>query len=200
MKKVLFLVGPHASGKTYSSREYIAKNKNIGMIDTGPIMRRIHKEMDPDISMGDWVKKLEVQYGKNITSQLISNEIGKIMSNDDCDKFILIGFRTLEGIAFTIQHLNIEDFSILYVDATQELLYQNYLAREKKNISFEDFKNYLQNELNSGLTKLREMALNGEMIDYYYRFSNDDSFEEKIDSHLTNCEIKKLRKEPKNGK
>lgn len=32
------------------------KNKNIGMIDTGPIMRRIHKEMDPDISMGDWVK------------------------------------------------------------------------------------------------------------------------------------------------
>ena len=108
MKKVLFLVGPHASGKTYSSREYIAKNKNIGMIDTGPIMRRIHKEMDPDISMGDWVKKLEVQYGKDITSQLISNEIGKIMSNDECDKFILIGFRTLEGIAFTIQHLNIE--------------------------------------------------------------------------------------------
>lgn len=184
------MVGPHASGKTYSSREYIAKNKNIGMIDTGPIMRRIHKEMDPDISMGDWVKKLEVQYGKDITSQLISNEIGKIMSNDECDKFILIGFRTLEGIAFTIQHLNIEDFSILYVDATQELLYQNYLAREKKNISFEDFKNYLQNELNSGLTKLRKMALNGEMIDYYYRFSNDDSFEEKIDSHLTNCEIK----------
>lgn len=124
-------------------------------------------------------KKLEVQYGKDITSQLISNEIGKIMSNDECDKFILIGFRTLEGIAFTIQHLNIEDFSILYVDATQELLYQNYLAREKKNISFEDFKNYLQNELNSGLTKLRKMALNGEMIDYYYRFSNDDSFEEK---------------------
>lgn len=58
MKKVLFLVGPHASGKTYSSREYIAKNKNIGMIDTGPIMRRIHREMDPDISMGDWVKKI----------------------------------------------------------------------------------------------------------------------------------------------
>lgn len=56
MKKVLFLVGPHASGKTYSSREYIAKNENIGMIDTGPIMRRIHKEMDPDTSMGDWVK------------------------------------------------------------------------------------------------------------------------------------------------
>lgn len=200
MRKVLFLVGPHASGKTYSSREYIAKKENIGMIDTGPIMRKIHKEMSLDTSMEDWVKKLEVQYGKNITSQLISNEICKIMSNDQCDKFILIGFRTLEGIAFTIQYLNIEDFSILYVDATQELLYQNYLAREKKNISFEDFKNYLQNELNSGLSKLREMAQKGNMMDYYCRFSNNDRFEEKIDSYLTGCEIKKLRKDPKNGK
>ena len=47
------------------------------------------------------------------------------------------------------------------------------------------------------ILNLREMALDGDMVDYYYRFSNNDSFEEKIDSHLTNCEIKKLRKEPK---
>lgn len=198
MEKVLFLVGPHASGKTYSSEEYIMKNKNVRMIDTGPIMREIHKKNNPDITIGEWVKNLEARYGENITSQLISNEIAKIMYNNKDNKFILIGFRTLEGIEFTIKALDIENFSILYVDASPELLYQNYLKREKKNISFEKFKEYLQNELNNGLIKVRDIALNYDTIDYYYRFSNNDSLEEKIDSHLMGGKEKILKKSIQN--
>lgn len=194
MEKVLFLVGPHASGKTYSSREYIEKNKNVKMIDTGPIMRELHKKNNPDITIGEWVKNLETRYGENITSQLISNEIAKIMYNNPDNKFILIGFRTLEGIEFTIKDLNIENFSILYVDGSPKLLYKNYLKRENKNISFEKFEEYLQDELNNGLLKLRDIALNYDIVDYYYRFSNNDAFEEKIDSHLMRSKEKKLKK------
>ena len=174
------------------------KNKNVRMIDTGPIMREIHKKNNPDITIGEWVKNLEARYGENITSQLISNEIAKIMYNNKDNKFILIGFRTLEGIEFTIKALDIENFSILYVDASPELLYQNYLKREKKNISFEKFKEYLQNELNNGLIKVRDIALNYDTIDYYYRFSNNDSLEEKIDSHLMGGKEKILKKSIQN--
>lgn len=116
------------------------------------------------------------------------------MANSDCDKYILIGFRTIDGILYTIKHLNIDDYSILYVDATIELLFNNYISREKKNISFEEFKLYIENELKSGLGKLKSLALDGEFVDYYYKLSNEDQLEERIDSHLNN-KAKKLRKE-----
>ena len=184
MEKVLFIVGSHACGKTYSSKKYITTKEDVKMIDTGPIMRKIHKKMEPETLMKDWINSLEIKYGKSITSQIISNEIEKIISNTECSKLILIGFRTFEGIAYTIEHLNIEDFSILYIDAPQELLYKNYLSRETENISFEEFKSYLKEESNSGLAKLKQMALDGEYLDYYYKFSNDDNLEQKIDEYL----------------
>ena len=195
MKKVLFLVGPHASGKTYSSKEYIANKENIKMIDTGPIIRNIHQNMDPNISIGDWVKKMELQYGKNITSQLILTEINKVMLNSECDNFILIGFRTLQGIAYIIEHLRLEDYSILYVDAPPKLLYKNYITREKTNTSFEEFTIHLENDLKSGLEEIKKLALLDNKIDYYYRNSNYDSFKERIDSYFTNSKTKKLTKE-----
>lgn len=194
MSKILFLVGPHASGKTYTAKEYISKQENVKMVDTGPIMREIHNKVAPNTTMSEWVCSLEKQYGKDATSCLISSEIGNIMANSDCDKYILIGFRTIDGILYTIKHLNIDDYSILYVDATIELLFNNYISREKKNISFEEFKLYIENELKSGLGKLKCLALDGELVDYYYKLSNEDQLEERIDSHFNN-KVKKLRKE-----
>lgn len=195
--QVLFLVGPHACGKTYSSKEYIKANSDTKMIDTGPIMRKIHQEQGNGLSIGDWVKKLESEYGKEITSNIISDEIGKEMNSSDCEKFIIVGFRTLEGILYTIDHLNIENYSILYADGTPELLYENYLLREKKDISYEEFKIYLNNELNSGLNKLKIIAqTNPNLIDYYCRETNDDSLLERINNHLQtinkNDKVRKL--------
>lgn len=199
MKKVLFLVGPHASGKTFASKEYIKNRKEYGMIDTGPIMRKIHNQKAPELSMGAWVKELEQVYGNNITSEIISNEINNIITNSICNNFIIIGFRTLKGIAYAIEQLGIENYSILYVDATQELLYSNYLAREHKIISFNEFKEYLNDELKSGLEDLRSIALKDRnLIDYYIKTSNNNELEEYIDLHFNMCQEKKLVKEKNN--
>lgn len=192
--KVLFLVGPHASGKTFTAKKYVLGKEDIKMVDTGPIMRSIHNNVSPNTTMAEWVSNLEKQYGKDATSHLISTEIGKVMMDLSCDKFILIGFRTIEGILYTIEHLNIEDYSVLYVDASDELLFNNYLAREKKNISFEEFKRYLDNELKSGLINLKRNALKNESIDYFYKLSNEDPLEEKIDSHFKGYTMKKSKK------
>lgn len=181
--KLLFIVGPHASGKTYSTNQYLNNNKdgNIVSIDTGPIMRKLHKESDPNIHISEWVNKLEEQYGKNVTSSLIAGEINKIIVQGNYDNAILIGYRTIDSISYLIQALDIQDFHILYVDASYELLYNNYLKREKKEISFSDFEIYLNEELKSGLIKLKDLAMNhADYFEYFYKTSNEDSFENVI--------------------
>lgn len=198
MKKVLFLIGPHASGKTYTSKEYINENQDCQMIDTGPIMRKIHNQYSKETTMGEWVKNLEEIYGKNITSHIISTEIEKIINNSECNNYILIGFRTLSGIKYAINHLNIEDYSILYIDASLELLHSNYLKRENKNISQEEFNKYINDELNSGLRELKELAANeNSTIEYYYRTSNNDSLKGKISMHFESIKCRKRVKEKK---
>lgn len=196
MKKILFLIGPHASGKTYSSIEYVNINKECKMIDTGPIMRRIHDQHNKEISIGEWVEQLEIIYGKNITSKIISTEIENIINNSEYDNYILIGFRTLEGIKYVINYLNIEDYSILYVDASLELLYSNYIKRENKKITKEEFSKYLNDELNSGLSELREMALkNDNSIEYYYKTSNNNDLVEQLNYYFKPTKKKILKKE-----
>ena len=196
MNKILFLVGPHACGKTYSSTKYVEARDDVKMIDTGPIMRKLHKDNAHGISMGDWIKKLEFEYGKDITSKLILNEIEKVIINSNCNNFIIIGFRSIEGIFYVIEHLNLTDYEILYIDAPNELLYENFLKREREKISFREFKDYLDKELDSGLGKIKNEALLGSaLVDYYYRNSNNDSFEYKIDNYFKNKRIKRLRRE-----
>ncbi len=199
--KTLFLVGPHASGKTYSTKEAIKRMglQNTTMIDTGPIMRKLHKESAPTKTINVWVEDLEKKYGKGITSKLICDEIKRIMDSVDSENcIIVIGFRSIEGLMYTIETLNITDYNILYVDASFELLYQNYSSREGNKKTREEFAVYLQEELNSGLGVLRDMALNNNgMIDYYYRDSNDDDFENYLLQYLAPGKI--LKKGEKNG-
>lgn len=184
MKKVLFLIGPHASGKSYSSKKYISKNPETVMIDTGPIMRKLHNQAAPELTMGEWVKSLEKKYGNNITSQIINSEIKKRMENSDASEYILIGFRTLEGIMYTMKNLELKNCSILYVDATKNLLYKNFMLRGEK-MPYKEFEEYLANEEKSGLGTLKQIALeDSNLIDYYYRTNNNDCFENQINLHL----------------
>ena len=181
--KLLFIVGPHASGKTFSTNYYLSKREinDVVTIDTGPIMRRLHQESNPNIHISEWVKQLEEKYGKNVTSSLITGEINKIIIQGNYDNAVLIGFRTIESIKYLIRALDIYDFNILYVDAKSELLYSNYLKREHKDIKFSEFEQYLNDELQSGLINLKDLAMSKAIyFDYFYKKTNDDSFEDKI--------------------
>lgn len=191
MKKVLFLVGPHASGKTYSANRYKEGNvdKKICVIDTGPIMRRIHDAMNPGLTMQEWIDYLERTYGKNITSKIIANEIGKIMDETDGDKFIIIGFRSLSGINFVTDNLKIDNYRIVYLDADLDLLYNNYELRINGNISKEEFKKKIDYEMSLGLDNLRELALsNDSTIRYYCKRTNEDIFNMRFNYIFDNME------------
>ncbi len=180
MKNILFLVGPHASGKTFSTKELIKNHELVDtiMIDTGPIMRAIHKKDSPETSIDKWVSNIEKKYGKDATSKLITHEIEQILDSTSANNCILIGFRSLKGILYTIENLKLDSYSILYVDAPFELLYKNFMSRGEKEMSRTAFSAYLQEELATGLGVMKNMALNNSnLIDYYYRESNDDHFE-----------------------
>lgn len=187
MEKVLFVVGPHAGGKTYSTREYLSDNNisDVTMIDTGPIMRELHDKSGHQGNIGEWVSQLEDRYGDLITSVLITDEIKERLSNRGNKKAILIGFRTLDTIRFVIQELGLKDFSVLYVDGSFDLLYRNFLSREHKNITPDEYLEYLAEEQESGLKVLKKCAISKKRgFTYFFKKSNDDSFEDFLLSYL----------------
>ena len=184
MGKVLFLIGPHASGKTYTSLEYIKNNSSVGIIDTGPIMRETYKNSGCQKPINEWVEDLEQQYGPGITSKIISERINFLMNSSDKDNFIIVGFRSLEGINFVVNDLHIEHYSILYIDADRNLLFDNYRAREN-NATMDEYESRLEYEYGLGLYRMRNIAiLKDSFIDYHYRLSNNDSLEEVINRYF----------------
>lgn len=148
------------------------------MIDTGPIMRELHERDSSDTTIDEWVLELENKFDKNITSQLITDEIKRRVEKGNYENALLIGIRTIDTIKYVFQKMNVEEFQILYIDAKKELLYQNYLSRERKQLSFLEFNQYLTDELDSGLSVLRDYAIIGyNHFQYFFKNTNFDSFE-----------------------
>ena len=54
--KILFLTGPHAVGKSYFMQQ-LATTNNFFQFDTGPEMRRMHKESLSEKNIGEWKNK-----------------------------------------------------------------------------------------------------------------------------------------------
>lgn len=176
--RILFLAGPHAVGKSYFMNE-IARKNNFFQFDTGPQMRKMHKNYAPNISIGEWVDSLEQQYGPLITCDMLC----KVFESeyDGNENVIITGFRQIEGIEYMIDYFKPEKFQILYIDGTYDLLKNNYIFREKKEITDNEFKKYLSDEEEWGLKKLRDYVINNpENCKYVMKSCNLDKVETDI--------------------
>ena len=170
--KILFLTGPHAVGKSYFMQQLATRN-NFFQFDTGPEMRKMHKESLSKKSIGEWVDELEKQYGPLITCDMLCKvlESRKINTNN----VIITGFRQIEGIEYMINYFQPENYEILYIDGTFELLKNNFKSRENIDISDDEFKKYLLSEEKWGLRTLREYVLNNPLnCKYIKKQSNSD--------------------------
>ncbi len=177
--KALFLTGPHAVGKSYGVKKLQENGRleNTLIIDTGPLIRSLHKKMAPNQSFGSWIQEIEAQYGPNITNYLLVQEITAMVQQSNVDNLIVIGYRTFEGIGYFLDMMKISDYKVLYIDSSIDTLYVNYLAREKY-ISKEDFIAYIAQEQASGLGNLRQMALNNtDNFEYFFKENNYVSFD-----------------------
>ena len=68
--KILFLTGPHAIGKSYFMED-LAKTKDFFKFDTGPEMRKMHKESGTDKPIFEWVEELEKEFGPMVTCDML---------------------------------------------------------------------------------------------------------------------------------
>lgn len=192
--KFAFIVGPHACGKSYTINKKYNQNESIEIIDTGPIIRNIHENENPSITLEEWINEKKRVMGESATNIIIRNEIKKIIEQTNKDNYIIIGFRTLEGIYSIINDLNIENYNILYIDSPKNVLYENYLNREKTNISYEQFLNYLQNEETIGLLDMKNKIKSGLNYTNYYMKKDKEDIEyitSYLDRYLFNKKIVK---------
>lgn len=180
--KVLFVVGPHASGKTYSIKKCVSEsNEKFSIIDTGPMMREFHKNSMSDLTIGEWVQELEEIFGKSITSKMITDEVKRRVDIEQNENVIIIGYRTIDSIKYLVDNMGIEEFKVLYVDAPISLLFNNYCEREGNKKTFNEFEYYINEEERSGLVKLKAYAMCGcEKFEYFYKKSNVETFDNSI--------------------
>jgi len=104
---MIFIVGAHATGKTYLAN--IICQFNFVKIDLGPVLRGIHKKSGSTKSFIEWIHDGEIKFGKNFTDDLLANEITniiKISSNNTRPiDFIVIGSRSVAGLRYILEHI-----------------------------------------------------------------------------------------------
>ena len=193
--KVMFIVGSRATGKTYTINKYLKETDEKKLIiDTGPIMRDLHKKSGCKKDIVGWMKGLEVEYGKDISSEIIAEQIENKIKESSLDNIIIIGYRTLDSIKYLIDKLSIENFVVLYIDGPISLLYENYCNREGNNITFNEFENNINQEQKHGLIKLKACAMLGyDNFEYFYKKTNEDSFEYILKNLFSRNKVKELK-------
>lgn len=157
LKKIIFLVGPHGVGKTYTTNE-IKKSMSILHFDLGPMIRSLHQKSAPDMKLRDWITVGEKKQGTDFSNVILCEEIKRNLP-ENASMALITGSRSLEGMNYIIHYFSIKNPVVIYLDANPSLLKQNYENREHRNISDEAFNGLLLDEQRMGLFKLREYVL-----------------------------------------
>ena len=170
---VYFVVGPSGVGKTIFSK-MVNKKYEIPVYDTGPILRNIYTNLKLKISFQEWINLNESIYGDNFAISMICDNIKKLLKSKK--ETIVIGNRCIEGINYFINYFNLNDYKIIYLDASYACLKKNYETREKKCISDDEFQERINGGNKMGLTILKEYVLRNLKNNclYYYKNGNED--------------------------
>lgn len=185
MKKVYFLTGHHGVGKTYLVNQ-LTKEIELYHFDTGPTIRTIYQSLALPYSLGEWIRRGEIEKGENFTDDILLNELKKLLIGIDNNKKIIItGNRNLEGLMYLAEGIYKPNPNIIFLDAAKEILKQNYFSREKEILNNKNFDllfdQLLEDEINSGLYDIKNYTINHpEDCLYIYKQSNNDNTYQKI--------------------
>lgn len=180
---MIFIVGAHATGKTYLAD--IICRFNFIKIDLGPMLRTIYKKSESSDSFGEWIHNGEIKFGKNFTDDLIVNEIKKIegsLNNNATTPtdFIITGSRSVTGLKYILENVeqyNQKENKIIFLDAPFPIMYERYKKKEGIDITTEQFEKILDEDKKMGLEDLRHVA--------DFVIINDSTFE-KLSDHMLN--------------
>ncbi|MCX6729251.1 MAG: hypothetical protein NTV95_01215 [Candidatus Saccharibacteria bacterium] len=157
-RRLLFVTGPHASGKSAIVHASFSTPEN-NIHDLGPIIRENHRKADTALSLGKWIIENEAIFSTSFTDELLVNEIRPSYNEAPPKGLILIGSRSLNGIEYILQAIEPSDHKIVYVDADYETLFQRYKNREiLEDLNYEKFNKILDEEVGMGLHEIKEYA------------------------------------------
>lgn len=174
---MIFLVGPHASGKTELGKKL--SESGFYYVDLGPIIRNYYKLVHGFSNIQEWVSNGKKILGEHFTDIILSNEVLKHVYKNSIDisKLVVLGNRELSGVTFLknffseFKGYNISH-QIFYIDAPDQLLVERYNNRNKTNITLEEFKNKYHHE-DVSLAEIKSVAdeiiINDKTIDDMYK-------------------------------
>ena len=169
-KPVLFLAGPHASGKTHAAN--LLEEQGYVSVDLGPLIRRFHEESGSNKNLGEWVSEQEEVYGKSFTDKILLDHTKTILEkNEQAKGIVIIGSRSAKNIEFMRDGLGKSESRIIYFEAHPSLLKERFENREGKALSDNEFQYLLDKDKNMGLEDIKEIAdvklLNNGSIDEF---------------------------------
>jgi dephospho-CoA kinase len=179
---MIFLTGPHASGKTMVSK--IFSTYGFICIELGTTLRAKHKEESQGLDFKDWCQEEEKKYGVNFTDKIIVNkikeEINKLKNLLIVQDLVIVGSRSYSGIEYIIEKvtpINQRNNAILYLDAPYEILKERYCFREKVEMNDEEFNYLLEKDRQIGIETIASRA-------NYYIWNNESEDKLKKDLEL----------------
>lgn len=175
---IYFVCGNRGCGKNFLAKQIIEHINNIRIIDTGPIVREAYQRFKTNnMCFKDWLKENEKKYGENFTNILIC----KLVNVKKEKNYIVIGYRSIEGIQYFNEYSGITDYQIYFIDGDYELFRKNYNKREKTDISKEEYEKIVKIEELMGIKKIKEFVLNNQdKGKYYFKKQNDDTIYQDI--------------------
>lgn len=160
---MIFLAGPHGSGKTKSAE--IMSKFGFFHIDLGPTLRRICFERNGGINLETWIKHGENRFGPHFTDQLLIEEIMRIKklleASKKCRDLIIVGSRSrvgIENITSAISNVGNCNNHVIFIDAPFDMLRERYNSREKAKLDSSGFYKLLAKDLEIGLDSIRDIA------------------------------------------
>lgn len=174
---IYFICGHRGCGKNYLANQLV-QNDSMTIIDTGPLIRKAYTRFNNEnLTFGEWMKKNEKKYGENFSNDLIC----KMTSVNPKKNYIVIGYRSLNGIKYFQDFFQINGYKIIFIDGDFELFRKNYNSRENLSISKEEYAKITEIENLMGIQELRDFSKNNPRVGrYYYKTQNDDSIYNSI--------------------
>lgn len=169
---IYFFCGHRGCGKNYLASQII-RGRPMKIIDTGPIIRNAYKKYNKEgKKFKEWMSDNEKKYGENFSNKLICKSSQINVEKD----YIVIGYRSLQGIDFFNQFFNIDKFKIVFIDGDYELFRKNYNMRENLNISQKEYERIIEIENSMGIEEIQNFAKkNSKNAKYFYKTQNDNS-------------------------
>lgn len=157
-RRMLFVSGPHASGK--SSLVHGSLGSGFSVFDLGPMIRKIHFEQGTDLSFMEWLGHNASEYGPDHTSELLVKAMRPAVQGEDTPNgVVVIGSRSMRGIEYYQERLQPTDSRIIYVDAPEAILHERYIQRDGlPDLSLEAFRSILGQDIEMGLESVRYNA------------------------------------------